>query len=111
MRMKEIVRKVVVAPTLQDVLVGTIFSLTPDSEQSTETVRNYVRFGPGPRGAQSVLLGAKVFALLDKRINISFEDIKLAIKPALRHRLILNYQAEADGVTADQIINEVCNLK
>jgi MoxR-like ATPase len=107
LQMQELVRRVVVAPPLQDVLVGMIFGLTPGSEQCTEAVNEYVRFGPGPRGAQSILLAAKVFALLDKRINLAFEDIKKALVPALRHRLILNYQAEAEGITADQLINEV----
>lgn len=107
MRMRDLVRRVVVAPPLQDVLVGTIFALTPDSAQATDRVREYVRYGPGPRGAQSVLLGAKVFALLDRRVNLSFDDIKMALVPALRHRLILNYQAEAEGITADELIAEV----
>lgn len=106
MQMKELVRKVVVAPPLQDVLIGTMFALTPGSPQSTERVNQFVRFGPGPRGAQAVLLGAKVFALLDQRLNLSYEDIKNATIPALRHRLILNYQAEAEGITADELIQE-----
>lgn len=66
-----------------------------------------MRFGPGPRGAQSILIAAKVFALLDNRMNVSFQDINAAITPALRHRLILNYQAEAEGITGDFIIEEV----
>jgi MoxR-like ATPase len=107
LQMREVVRRVVVAPPLQDVLVGTIFALTPGTEQSTDAVNEFVRYGPGPRGAQSVLLAAKVFALLDRRVNLSYEDIKMAIVPALRHRMILNYQAEAEGITADQLIEEV----
>ena len=107
MRMRQLVRQVVVAPPRQDVLVGTIFALTPGSTNCTDLVSEYVRFGPGPRGAQSVLLAAKVFALLDDRINLAYQDIKTALIPALRHRLILNYQAEAEGITADQIIEEV----
>jgi MoxR-like ATPase len=74
-------------------------------------VKRYVRFGPGPRGAQSLVLAAKVSALLDRRINLSFEDIRANIKQTLRHRLILNFQAEADGVVADDLIEEVRNAK
>ena len=107
LRMRHLVRQVMVAPTLEDVLVGMVFALTPESANCTELVSEYVRFGPGPRGAQSVLLAAKVFALLDNRINLAYEDIKAAVVPALRHRMILNYQAEAEGITADQIIEEV----
>ena len=106
-KMRSLVRQVVVAPLIQDVLVGMNFALTPGSPNCTNTVREYVRFGPGPRGAQSVLLAAKVYALLDNRINLSYEDIKAVLVPALRHRLILNFQAEAEGVTADEIIEEV----
>lgn len=105
--MRQLVRQVVVSPVIQDVLVGMIFALTPGSANCTDLVSEYVRFGPGPRGAQSVLLAAKVFALLDKRINLAYQDIKAAIVPALRHRLILNFQAEAEGITADQIVEEV----
>lgn len=107
LQMRELVRRVVVAPPLQDAIVGTMFALTPGTDQSTDRVKEYVRFGPGPRGAQSVLLAAKVFALLDNRLNLSYRDIKQALVPALRHRLILNYQAEAEGVTADQLIEEI----
>jgi MoxR-like ATPase len=105
--MRQLVRRVIVAPPLEDLLVGMMFSLTPQSVSATELVSQYVRFGPGPRGAQSVLLAAKVLALLDGRINLSYQDILRTLVPALRHRLILNYQAEAEGVTADQIIEEV----
>ena len=105
--MRELVRRVIVAPPLQDVLVGIITALTPESPTSSDAVRQYVRFGPGPRGAQSVLLAAKVQALLDNRINLAYEDMKRVVVQALRHRLILNYQAEAEGVTADQLIEEV----
>ncbi|MCB0322200.1 MAG: MoxR family ATPase [Bdellovibrionales bacterium] len=107
LRMRKLVRQVVVSPVIQDVLVGMMFALTPGSANCTDGVREYVRFGPGPRGAQSVLLAAKVFALLDNRINLAYEDIRAVLIPALRHRLILNFQAEAEGVTADQLIQEV----
>lgn len=107
LQMRQLVRRVVIAPVLEDVLVGSIFSLTPGSKNCTDQVSQYLRYGPGPRGAQAVIFGAKVFALLDNRLNVSFEDIKQALVPALRHRLILNYQAQAEGIVADHIIEEV----
>ncbi|MCC6932755.1 MAG: MoxR family ATPase [Deltaproteobacteria bacterium] len=107
MAMRSFVRQVIVAPPLEDLLVGIIFALTPGSNHCTESVRQYVRFGPGPRAAQAILLTAKVLALLDGRVNLAYEDIKQVLIPALRHRLILNYQAEAEGVTSDQLIQEV----
>ena len=107
LEMQDLVRQVVVSPVIQDVLVGMIFALTPGSSNCTEKVKNYVRFGPGPRGAQAVLLAAKVCALLDGRVNLSYEDLRQVLVPALRHRLILNFQAEADGVSSDKLIEEV----
>lgn len=110
-RMQELVRHVVISDPLQDVLVRIVAALTPGSEFATESVTQYVRFGPGPRGAQAVVLAAKVNALLDGRINVSFEDIRQVLLPGLRHRLILQFQAEADGVSADDILEEVRNAK
>lgn len=104
--LRELVRRVLIAPPLEDILVGIIYALTPGSPTCADKVAEYVRFGPGPRGAQSVLLGAKVFALLDGRVNVAVEDLRRAVKPALRHRLILNYQAEAEGIGSDEIIEQ-----
>jgi len=109
--MKSLVREVVVADPLLEVLVRMMSALTPTSRYATEMTKKYVRFGPGPRGAQAVIMTAKVSALLDSRINLAFEDIKAVILPALRHRLILNFQAEADGITSDDIILQVRNAK
>jgi len=109
--MKRLVRQVVVADPLLEVIVRIISALTPASEFGTETENTYVRFGPGPRAAQAIMLAAKVSALLDGRVNLSFDDVKLVVTPSLRHRLILNFQAEADGVSADEIIDEVINAK
>jgi MoxR-like ATPase len=109
--MKRLVRYVVMSDPIYQVLVRMIGALTPTSEYATPLVKQYVRFGPGPRGAQAVVLCAKTAALLDKRINVSFDDIRAVLKPALRHRMILNFQAEADGVSADQIVDQVRNAK
>ena len=86
-------------------------ALTPGNEFATEKVDTYVRFGPGPRGAQAVILMAKVYALLDGRINLAFDDIREVLIPCLRHRMILNFQAEADEIAADDIIEEVRKAK
>ncbi|MFM1849108.1 MAG: hypothetical protein RL417_2582 [Pseudomonadota bacterium] len=109
--MKRLVRHVIVAGPMQEGLVRMIAALTPGNDFATESVKRYVRFGPGPRGAQAIMMCAKVSAILDGRINLSFDDIRSSIIPALRHRLILNFQAEADGVSADDIIGEVKNAK
>ena len=109
--MKLLVRQVVVADPMQEVLVRMIAALTPSHQFATELTKRYVRFGPGPRGAQALMMMAKVSAIIDGRINMSFEDIKSSIAAALRHRLILNFQAEADEVSADKIIEEVKNAR
>lgn len=110
-QMKSLVRQVVVADPLQEVLVRMIAALTPQNKFATEQVKKYVRFGPGPRGAQALMLTAKVSALMDGRINLAFEDLRAGIIPALRHRLILNFQAEADEIGVDSIIEEVKNAR
>ncbi len=111
MKMRKLVRTVFVADPLHDVLVRMLAAVSPQSEHATPLVRKYARFGPGPRGAQSVVLMAKVRALIDGRINLSFEDIKSAFIPALRHRLLLNFQAEADGISSDEILKQVRDAK
>ncbi len=109
--MRALVRQVIVADPILEVLVRMLQALTPQSPYATEKVKRYVRFGPGPRGAQSVMLIAKVQALLDGRMNLSFNDLKSALLPTIRHRLVLNFQAEADAVSADALIDEVRNAK
>jgi MoxR-like ATPase len=103
--MKLLAREVLLAPPLGMYIARLIAAATPGSDQSgVPEVSQYFRFGPGPRGAQALALGAKVNALLDNRVNVSFEDIADVTLPALRHRCLLNFQAEAENVTADQII-------
>lgn len=79
----------------------------PDSPLATEGIRRYVRAGASPRGAQALVLGGKALALMDGRPNLSSEDMRRLAHPALRHRLVLGYEAVVDGVSADQLIDEV----
>lgn len=110
-RMQLLVRHVAVADPFLEIIVRMLSALTPGDDHATQRTDTYVRFGPGPRGAQSVILGSKVCALLDGRINVSFDDIRAVLVPALRHRLILNFQAEADAISADDILEEVRSAK
>ena len=109
--MRRLVRHVVVSDPMYEVLVRMMAALSPENDFATPMVKQYVRFGPGPRGAQAVILAAKVIALLDGRINLSFDDIRTVMLPALRHRMILNFQAEADGVDSDVLIGQVKNAR
>ncbi len=106
MDMRRLVRQVLIAPPLVDYVVSLIGATTPGAT-AIAAVRTYVRFGPGPRAAQAIVLGAKVNALLDGRAHASYDDIAGALLPALRHRLILNFQAEAENVESDALIGEV----
>jgi MoxR-like ATPase len=105
--MRLLVRQVLLAPPLEDYIVSLVSAASPNGSSRVPSVKTYVRFGPGPRAAQAVVLGAKVSALLDGRGHASFADVSDMILPAMRHRLILNFQAEAEDVTAEQILADV----
>ncbi|MEA2625615.1 MAG: MoxR-like ATPase [Candidatus Binatota bacterium] len=105
--MRHLVRQVTLAPPLEDYVVSVIVAATPSAPGAIAPVRSYLRFGPGPRAAQAIVLGAKVSALVDGRGHVSLADIDDAIAPAVRHRLILNFQAEAENVTADDVLREI----
>ena len=76
-------------------------------EHASEVARRFVRYGASPRGAQALVLGAKVRALAEGRYNVSAEDIKAMAAPALRHRVILNFEGEAEGIDTDALIGRV----
>ena len=78
----------------------------PDDPAAPEAVRQYVRYGASPRGMQAMILAGKITALLDSRYNVAFDDLRAAALPALRHRLILNFEAQAEGVSTDAVIDE-----
>jgi len=79
----------------------------PDDPSAPEAVRRYVRYGASPRGMQAMILAGKIIALLDGRYNVAFDDLRQAALPALRHRLILNFEAQAEGVTTDEVIEAI----
>jgi MoxR-like ATPase len=108
--MKQLLRQVLVAPPIEDYVARLIHATHPlvqNGAVAPATVKNYLRLGSSPRGAQSIILGAKGNALAEGRVHVSYEDVEKVLYPALRHRIILNFQAEAENVTADQIIAEV----
>ncbi|HIJ73504.1 MAG TPA: MoxR family ATPase [Candidatus Hydrogenedentes bacterium] len=101
------VRDVPAAPQVTDYAVRLVLATHPKGELATDMVNRYVRYGSSPRGAQALLLAGKVTALREARFNVSFDDIKHAAPPALRHRILVNFEAEADGVTSDQIVADL----
>jgi MoxR-like ATPase len=106
-RMRSVVREVPIAQNVLDFGLSLVVGTHPEGEGSTEVAGRYCRFGASPRGAQSLITAGKVYALLNGRFNVSKDDLKRAAKPALRHRLLLNFEAEADGVSADRVIEDV----
>src|SRR5262249_57575575 len=84
-----------------------VMATHPQWEQAPDVARRFVRYGASPRGAQALVLGAKVRALAEGRYNVSVEDIKALAVPALRHRVILNFEGEADGADTDTVVTRV----
>jgi MoxR-like ATPase len=106
MEMRRVVRTVPVAPHVQEYVVKLVLATHPEGRENL-LAGKYVRYGSSPRGAQTLILGGKVRALLDGRFNVSMEDIRALLLPALRHRIILNFEAQADGRTTDDLLDEI----
>jgi MoxR-like ATPase len=100
-------RAVPIAHHLSEYAARVVTATHPEREEAPDVVRRYVKFGSSPRGAQAMVLAAKVTALLDGRLNVAAEDLRAMAPPALRHRIILSYEATADGVTADDVVTGV----
>ena len=103
-------RRVPVAGYVTDYIVRLTLATHPDQELSPSVTKRYVRYGVSPRGGQSIMLGAKVRALLEGRVNVSFEDVRSVMLGALRHRLILNFEAEAAGMTTDDVLLQIADV-
>lgn len=102
--LQELSREILVSEDILDYAVWLITATHPDSEDAPETVKEYVQYGSGPRGLQSLINMAKARALCSGRFHVSIGDLKNVAYPVLRHRLILNFEGEAAGITADSII-------
>jgi MoxR-like ATPase len=103
LEMRTLIRQVPVARPIQDFAVRLIDATHPESSTLPE-VKKFVRYGSSPRGAQAILLGAKVLALRGGRFSPSFSDVRAVALQALRHRILLNFEGEADGISTDQIV-------
>jgi MoxR-like ATPase len=104
---RRFVRDVTVAPQVADYATRLVLATHPGDALAPERIGKYVRFGSSPRGAQALVLLGKVRALLDGRFNVSFRDVALEAPAVLRHRLIRNFEAEADDVDADALVADV----
>jgi MoxR-like ATPase len=107
MDLQSLVREVPVASHVKDYAVRLVLATHPKTETAASVTNQYLRFGSSPRGAQCLILAGKVRALAQGRFNVSFEDIQSAAPSTLRHRLILNFEAEAEGITTDLLIAQI----
>ena len=105
--LQQLVRQVPVASHVKDYAVRLVLATHPKTETAAPITNQYLRFGSSPRGAQVLLLAGKVRALTQGRFNVSYEDIQAVAPAALRHRLITNFEAEAEGVTTDMVIAQI----
>ena len=97
-------REVPISTAVTDYVVRLTLATHPENQDPPDVVRRYVRYGVSPRGAQAIVLGSKIRALMEGRLNVAYDDVRAVAAPALRHRLILNFDAESSGVTADDVL-------
>jgi MoxR-like ATPase len=107
LRYRMFVRQALVAPPVLDFAVRLTLATVPNGEFSTDATNKYIRFGASPRGAQALVLAAKIRGLLDGRYHASFEDIQAVALPCLRHRIILNFEAEAENISPDDVVKDI----
>ena len=107
LELQALVREVIVAPHVQDYAIRLALATHPRGPYAAEVTNKYIRWGSSPRGAQTLVLAAKVRALLDARFNVSFEDLRRVYLAGLRHRILLNFEAQAEGVDPDEVLLKV----
>jgi MoxR-like ATPase len=104
---RELIREVPIAEHVRDLASAIVMATHPEWEHAPDVTRRFVRYGASPRGAQALVLGAKVLALSQGRYNVSVEDLRTLSAPALRHRIILNFEGEAEAVDVDKLIGDI----
>jgi MoxR-like ATPase len=107
MHLIQTARAVPVATHVKEYAVRLLLATHPDQEDAPDSVRKYVRYGASPRGLQALIMTSKVRALLEGRYNVSLEDLQNVAFPSLRHRIILNFDGLADGVTPEDLIETI----
>ncbi len=105
--MQQLARAVPIAPHVTAYAVSVLAATHPDNRRAPNIVRQYVRYGGSPRGAQALVSAGKIMALMDGRFNVSMDDVRAAALPALRHRVILNFEGEAEGITSEAVIRSI----
>jgi MoxR-like ATPase len=109
-QMQQLARGVPIAPHVTEAAARLVRATQPQDSAAADVVKRYVNWGSSPRGMQALILAGKIIALLDGRYNVALDDLRQAALPALRHRLILNFEAQAGGVTTDKVVAELLEL-
>ncbi len=104
---QQLVRRIVMAPHVQDYAIRLSMATHPGGPYAVDVTNQYVRWGASPRAAQSITLGAKLSAMLDGRYNTSFSDVQKVYLPAMRHRVLLNFEGEAEGIDVDDVLRKI----
>jgi MoxR-like ATPase len=104
---QQLVRQVFLAPHVQDYIARLILATHPEGPHAIDATNQFVRWGSSPRGAQTIALASKVRALLEGRYNVSFEDIRRVYLPAMRHRVVLNFEAQSEGLSTDKVLLDI----
>jgi len=107
LRLGELVRQIPLAPEVRRYAIAVVMATHPDHELAAPMTRQYVRYGSSPRGAQAIVLAAKLRAILDGRYHVARDDVRTVAPMALRHRIILNFEGQADGVSTDAVVANV----
>ena len=105
--MSRIARTIPISDEVRRYGIALVLATHPDHELVAEPTKKFVRFGASPRGIQALILGAKIRAILDGRFHVAREDLKSMAKPVLRHRLILNFEGQAEGISTDDVIDQI----
>jgi MoxR-like ATPase len=109
LEMRHLARQIPIAGELRRYGLKIVLATHPGHELASATVRQFVKYGSSPRGAQAVILAAKIRAILDRRYHVAREDMQAVAHAALRHRLILNFEGQAENVSPDDVIDDVLN--
>ncbi len=104
---QQLVRRVLIAPHVQDYAIRCVLATHPEGEFASSMTKQFVRFGASPRAAQALVLAAKVQALLDDRAHVSIDDVKRVTLPAMRHRILLNFEGQAEAITTDMVLEDI----
>ncbi len=109
LEMSALARQIPIAKDIQRYAIALVTATHPEQHTSSETARRYIRYGSSPRGLQALILGAKIRAILDGRCHVATADLQQMALPVLRHRMILNFEGQAEGISTDDVIRRIMN--